>query len=107
MQDDQESLSPAEQSLIEEHLDFYRSLDDATRSPDTEAQRHFVAVCRARAKAETDHELAYVKYRMLEAQQRRETEIDHEQIDMEHGQGVPRTGWFTDKDWKENRRRYP
>src|SRR2546426_10972873 len=78
-------LSPDEAALIERHLDFYRSLDTGRRSPTSSAQHHFVAVCRCQAKAATLHEVAYVKYRMLIANQHQD---------------------FTDSGWKRMRGQY-
>lgn len=49
----------ADRQLLRRHYSFYRSLDRGKRKPVTEAQRHFVAVCRGQLSAMTSHELAY------------------------------------------------
>jgi hypothetical protein len=58
-------LTSQERSLLERYLPFYRALETRRRAPQTDAQRHFVAVCEGRAGAETDHEIAYVKFMRL------------------------------------------
>lgn len=99
------SLTPEEAALIERYLDFYRALDRGDRRAESPAQYHFVEVCRCRAKAETVHEVAYFKYRMLSAGRRAESEDESSAID-EIGEGVPKPGWFTDEDWKRMRGQY-
>lgn len=98
-------LTPEELSLIKQHLDFYRSLDIGQRAPTTAAQRHFVAVCQCEAKADSVHEVAYLKYKMFAARQRLEAPGEQQGID-EFAEGVPSPGWFTDEDWKRMRGQY-
>lgn len=98
-------LTQEERELISRHLDFYRSLDNGERPPETEAQRHFVVVCRCRTKAETIHETAYFKHRARELKRRSEVEAFSETIN-EFGERIPRPGWFTDEDWKRMRSQY-
>jgi len=59
------NLTEKEKKLIEERLDFYCSLDEEKRTPNTEAQKHFVMVLRGVEKAKTDDEIAYQKYKSL------------------------------------------
>ncbi len=56
-------LSEDERRLLAVHYDFYRSLDAGKRIPATEAQRHFIAVCRGTASPQTDHERAYLRFK--------------------------------------------
>ena len=58
-------LTPKERALLREHLRFYRSLDGGERIAETDAQVHFVEVCRGRAKPRTPHESAYLKHRAV------------------------------------------
>jgi uncharacterized protein YifE (UPF0438 family) len=80
-------------------------MDTGQRASSTEAQRHFVAVCRCEGKAQTAHEIGYLKHRMLVNQQRGEVLRPAEDID-EFGDGVPKPGWFSDDGWKRMRGRY-
>ena len=98
-------LTPEETALVERHLNFYRALDTGQRLPSTEAQRHFVAVCRCEAEAHSPHEVEYFKYRMLLNQQRNEGLHAAQDIN-ELGDGVPKPGWFTDEGWKRMRGQY-
>jgi uncharacterized protein YifE (UPF0438 family) len=98
-------LTPVETALIQRYLGFYRALDTEERLPATEAQRHFVAVCRCEAKAQSPHEIAYVKYRMLVNSRRDEATDARQGID-EFEQGVPKPGWFSDEGWKRMRGQY-
>ena len=59
------ALSGEERALLQRYLPFYRALETGRRTPLTRAQEHFVAVCEGRETAETQHELAYVKYMRL------------------------------------------
>jgi hypothetical protein len=58
-----QGLSGKEQELIGKYLSFYLSLHRGERRPTTQAQRHFIAVCRGRTKPATEHEWAFVKWR--------------------------------------------
>lgn len=60
-------LTQKEKVLLQKHYEFYRSLETGLRKPATEAQAHFVAVCRGHAKAKTEHETAYAKYIRIRA----------------------------------------
>lgn len=56
-------LLPIEQrTLVEKYYEFYRSLEEGSRSPETEAQEHFVLVCQGKARPKTDHEIAYFSH---------------------------------------------
>jgi hypothetical protein len=59
------SLTANERLLIEKHLPFYLAMARGTRKANTEAQRHFVAVCRGTARPATPHEIAFLKWRVL------------------------------------------
>lgn len=59
------ALTAEEKTLIKTHLPFYVALATEERQPTTDAQRHFLAVCEGRASAETEHEVAFVKYMRL------------------------------------------
>lgn len=61
-------LTENEKNLIEKYLNFYKSLDNGTRVPKTEAQKHFVEVCRKISEAKTPHEHAYIKYLGIRSQ---------------------------------------
>ncbi len=65
MSDLNNSLSVKERNLIKSHLEFYRSLDNGERIPSTKKQRHFVAVCHGKSAPETEHEWAYMNYKIL------------------------------------------
>src|SRR5580704_5015833 len=56
-------FSEEERQLLNAHYTFYRELDFELRLPRTEAQRHFVAVCRDKASAQTAHERAYRRFK--------------------------------------------
>ncbi len=60
-------LTQKEKVLLQKYYEFYRALETGTRQPTTEAQAHFVAVCRGHAKARTAHEIAYAKYLRIRA----------------------------------------
>jgi len=60
-------LTQKEKVLLQKYYEFYRSLETGTRKPVTEAQAHFVAVCRGHAKARTEHEKAYARYLRIRA----------------------------------------
>lgn len=100
-------LTPTEQQLLDRYMDFYDSLETGQRRPTTDAQEHFVKVCHGRAKASTEHELAYVKYMRLRAKLRREREEQRGKQDSIplYEEGYPTPGWFTDEDWEKLRKR--
>jgi|GEM_PF-2399651 len=106
MADSAVNLTPEEQQLLDEHLSFYEDLETGQRKPKTEAQEHFVKVCMGKAKASTDHELAYVKYMRLRAKLRREQDEQRDSSSAipEYEDGLPKPGWFTDEDWKKMRK---
>lgn len=56
------NLSNDQKKLVEKWETFYKSLKDGSRKPETEAQKHFVKVMNGYAKAETDHEKAYLNF---------------------------------------------
>jgi hypothetical protein len=58
-------LSQLERELLLKHYDFYSSLASGSRRPTTDAQRHFLSVCRGQAEVITDHERAYMNFRKL------------------------------------------
>jgi uncharacterized protein YifE (UPF0438 family) len=105
MSESRSSFTPQEKVLLYRYYEFYRALETGKRKPSTAAQKHFVAVCEGRAKAETLHEKTYAKYMKTRATQRREqaqekamqTEIP------EYEEGYPRPDWFTDDNRKKMR----
>lgn len=107
MDDSAANLTPEEQQLLNKHLSFYEELETGQRKPKTEAQSHFVKVCQGRAKASSNHELAYVKYMKLRAKSRQEQEGQRESSHSipEYEEGLPKPGWFTDEDWTKMRKR--
>jgi uncharacterized protein YifE (UPF0438 family) len=60
-------LTAREEALIRKYAVYYRALEKGDHEPSTPAQHHFVAVCRGDALPETDHEIAYLKFRLLVA----------------------------------------
>jgi uncharacterized protein YifE (UPF0438 family) len=67
-----------ERELIHKYKSFYESLDSGSRRPTTEAQKHFVTVCRDVSRAITNHEKVWVKYKKykLERKQRKKTLVN-------------------------------
>lgn len=65
MSESRSGFTPQEKVLLYRYYEFYRALETGKRKPSTAAQKHFVAVCQGRAKAETLHEKAYAKYMQL------------------------------------------
>jgi len=63
-------LTKEEKELVLRHYDFYRSLDEGRRIPETKAQIHFRAVCRGIYPPLTLHERAYLKYRYIQNTQK-------------------------------------
>lgn len=85
-------LTKEEQQLLGECLRFYRALDRGHRTPRTEAQKHFIAVCRG-ANPETPHERAYRKYLMQQAIERQNEQATTGQDTPEYEEGYPTPGW--------------
>lgn len=56
-------FSTRQKEILNKYLLFYKSLDCGKRIPTTEAQRHFVSVCRGKSQIQTEHEDIYIKYR--------------------------------------------
>jgi len=69
MGDDVE-FTVAEQELLRQHLRGYERLASGKAPANTEARRHFIAVLQGHVRAETLHEIAFMKYRRWQAQQR-------------------------------------
>jgi uncharacterized protein YifE (UPF0438 family) len=63
-------LNRKEWDLIERHLRFYAELEAGIRAPSTPAQEHFVEVCKGKKPPRTEHELAFRKWKFLEAEKR-------------------------------------
>ncbi len=57
-------LTPEEKECIRLYLKFYQDLDSGKRRPTTAAQFQFVQVCRAKERADSMHENAYVKWKV-------------------------------------------
>ncbi|MDZ7290481.1 MAG: DUF413 domain-containing protein [candidate division KSB1 bacterium] len=98
-------LTRQEKVLLQKYYEFYRSLETGKRKPNTEAQKHFVAVCRGHAPAETLHEKVYAKFMRIRAVQRRKSYEERKaQNDIpEFEEGDPQPDWFNDDDWKKLR----
>ena len=94
-------LTESEGRLIEKHFKFYRDLATGVRTPQTDPQRHFTAMCEGRGTAATEHELAYVKHMRI-LMREREAENVSEGIPP-YEVGTPGLGWCTDSDWKKMR----
>jgi len=67
-------LTAEENALIGRHLPFYEALARGDRRPTSKAQERFVAVFSGRARAESAHEMAYLKYRRRRNEERKEGE---------------------------------
>lgn len=52
-----------EVELIRKHRSFYEDLASGNRKPTTEAQKHFLSVCKGLSQATTDHEKVWIKYK--------------------------------------------
>ena len=63
MDTDIAAIGDDDRRLLVAFYEFYRALDTGSRAPTTEAQRHFVAVCRGAASPETEHERAYTRFK--------------------------------------------
>jgi ssDNA-binding Zn-finger/Zn-ribbon topoisomerase 1 len=64
MQSGNLTLADTDRQLLLAHYGFYWGLDSGERSPTTPAQQHFVAVCRGGTSPETDHERAYLDFKV-------------------------------------------
>jgi uncharacterized protein YifE (UPF0438 family) len=94
-------LTAAERNLVNNNIDFYTSLSSGKRKPKTEAQRHFLLVCKGKAKANTMHELAFIKYRMeliaFQKEEKKRKEHGVREFEPDHPDGT----WFTNNDWEK------
>lgn len=65
--------------LIKRYLSFYQELDYGVRIPITEAQKHFIDVCRGRCEPQTEHEYVYlwVKNRIRKFDEYKQDEGTH------------------------------
>lgn len=98
--DDPYALTPEEQKLLDEHMQFYHDLETGHRQPETQAQKHFVRMTLGQAVAETPHEMAYAKYMRKRAQQH--AAESHESRDPSEG---PTEEWGDREAWKQMRGR--
>ena len=98
-------LSSEEQALLAKHLDFYRALATGRRKTTTPAQEHFVEVTLGHTAAETPHEVAYMKYLRLCAEQRNVERAESAESKRDPELEGPADGWFTRDDWKKGRGR--
>ena len=57
------TLTKREWGLLKLHLTTFSTLDAGSRQPQSDAEGHFVAVCRGTAPAETDYEIVYAKWK--------------------------------------------
>ncbi len=99
--DEKFRLTTEERKLVNKNLDFYVSLSSGKRKPQTEEQRHFVRVCKCKTKANTVHELAFIKYRMKEIAMKNVEKKESEQGVRQFEPGHPDSSWFTNDDWKK------
>lgn len=101
MDDSRHELTVEEQQLLNKYLRFYLELENGTRKPKTEAQEHFVALCKGRVGATTPHEIAFAKYRSRRAKEMSDKYQESHCSDQfpETEDGVPKSGWFTDNDY--------
>jgi len=65
-------LSDKEQNLLDKYLWFYMELKEEKRPATTKAQKHFLDVIKGRAKAETPHEIAFIKFLKLQVIENKE-----------------------------------
>lgn len=63
MNDDLLRLPEVYRQLLRRHHPFYRSLASGRDRPESDAQHHFVAVCRGTAAPSTPHEHAFMTFR--------------------------------------------
>lgn len=63
MDNSKDDLTSEDIALVSRFESFYRSLENGDREPTTEAQKHFVAVCKRGADITTPHELAWMRYK--------------------------------------------
>lgn len=61
-------LSKDDRQLLVSYYPFYRSLETGMRAPKTEAQHHFIGVCRGEKVAKTEHEKAYQRFKRIVAE---------------------------------------
>ncbi|MCI0691372.1 DUF413 domain-containing protein [candidate division KSB1 bacterium] len=94
MSESRPGFTPQEKVLLYRYYEFYRSLETGKRRPSTAAQKHFVAVCQGRAKAETLHEKAYAKYMQLrvtrQTQSQEEAAAQEDFLDYDEESSRPR-----------------
>ena len=91
MSESRPGFTPQEKVLLYQYYEFYRALETGKRKPSTAAQKHFVAVCQGRAKAETQHEKAYTKYMQFRVtrQQRSQEEIAAQEDFLDYDEESP------------------
>lgn len=81
MSESRQNFTQQEKVLLYKYFEFYRALETGKRKPSTAAQRHFVAVCQGRARAETVHEKTYVKYMQVRKTRHRQQQEEAAQQD--------------------------
>ena len=62
-------LSEGDCELLSQHLEFYKALANGERQPATAAQHQFVGVTKGAFAPSTPHEVAFMKWRRIQAQQ--------------------------------------
>jgi uncharacterized protein YifE (UPF0438 family) len=60
-------LTLKEKLILKKHLEHYRSLDSCSQKPKTKMERRFILVCRGELDPKTGIEIAYLKYRRIQA----------------------------------------
>ncbi len=73
LEDEILSLTDTERELLKKHLKFYQSLDSGSRTPATQSQEKFVAVCEGKELQSTEHEIAYLKFKKLLAERKKQS----------------------------------
>ena len=59
-----------ERKTLKTYFSFYRSLEIGVRMSKTDAQLHFVEVCKGKATPETIHEKIFLKYILWREEER-------------------------------------
>ena len=97
-------LSPNEELLIRKHIKFYDALARGTRAPKTNAQKHFIDVTMGLAAAKTEHEIAYIKFRIMRKKKQDEINQNNPSNLRDPNDG-PTSDWYTNEDYYKFHRR--
>ena len=95
-------MTKKEKSLTQKHRKFYEALENGSRKPDSEAQLHFIKVCKGKTPAKTEHEFAYLKYRRIQVAKSEIIEEKKDNVPInEPGRPEPEE-WYSNKAFKKN-----